>query len=288
MKKVWVFGDSTSAENINNPEKYEQAWSHFLRGYLIDDVEFKNVAVAGVALKWHYHCEAYKNGEIDYNVPQDSRWHQIVSEVQRDDVFIFFLGGINDHGNHGRDTYYLCKNGDYILDDFQKFFYNRDRYLYVGEGYGTHRFYTDTSTVEEFEEILSDMINQLKAKGAIPLILRGTGKYYMRNDNDVDVFPASHKYMEVLPSIAKKTNVSYLDIGSIFEQGFKTKGYKYMMENYFMTMAAVERLNIKYGRNNSTNYDDNCHHNLDGAKHICDIFIEELKKSDYPLKNYLK
>ena len=132
------------------------------------------------------------------------------------------------------------------------------------------------------------MINQLQVKGAIPLILRGTGKYYMRNEDDFDVFPASRLYMEKLPVLCEKMNVGYIDVGTVFDKGFKEKGYCYMMENYFMTKSAVERLNKKYGKQNGCDFDDNCHHNLDGAKHICDIFVNEVKKSNHPFKAYLK
>ena len=53
-------------------------------------------------------------------------------------------------------------------------------------------------------------------------------------------------------------------------------------------LLPVKLLNEKYGGNNKRDWDDNCHHNRDGAEHICKIFIEEVKKTDYPLNNYLK
>lgn len=288
MKKVWIFGDSTSAENLAEPLRYEQAWSHFLRDYLTDDIEYKNVAVGGTTLKNYWLCEAYRNGEIHKNIPQDSRWNEIVSEVENGDIFVFFVGGINDHGQRGADTYYECPNGDYIIDDFYQIFKNRDVFMYVGEGYGTHRFFTLRSSVEEYAEILTQMIEQVKAKGAIPLLARGTGKYYIRNGDNFDVFPASHRYMKALPNLAEKTGIAYFDIGGIFDEGFKNKGYAFMMENYFMTKSAVKRLNQKYGRENGCSFDDNCHHNFEGAKHICDIFVNEIKKSTHPLKDCLK
>ncbi len=288
MKKVWVFGDSTSAVNFSKPDAYEKSWAYFLPDYLTDDVEYKNVAVAGTTLKWSYHSEAYQTGEAHENEPEKSRWRDIVSKVSADDIFIFFIGGINDHGNVGGNKYLPCPNGDYILDDFQKLFYNKDSFLYVGEGFGTHRYYATTSTVEEFAEILEDMINQVKAKGAIPIVARGTGKYYMRNNDNFDAFPASRRYMEVLPALCKKINVEYIDVGGIFDKGFKEKGYKYMMDNYFMTINAFKMLDEKYGKNTPRDWDDNCHHNLEGGKHICGILVEEVKKTNHPLKDCLK
>jgi hypothetical protein len=288
MKKVWIFGDSISADYSPKSDSYQQSWAHFLREHLTDDVEYKNVAVAGSTLKWFCHCDAYKKGEAHENKPEESLWYKIVSEVSEGDFFIFFIGGTNDHGQVGGNKYFPCENGDYILDDFQKLFNNVDRYLYVGEGNGTHRYYTTTSTIEEFTEILEGMINQVKAKGAIPIMLRGTGKYYMRNEDNFDAFPASHLYMAALPALCEKTKVEYLDIGGIFDKGFKEKGYKYMMDNYFMTINAYKMLNEKCGNDIPRDWNDNCHHNLEGGKHICSIFMEEIKRINHPLKNHLK
>ena len=230
----------------------------------------------------------YKKGEVLKNDITKSRWAQIVEEVQEGDFFIFFTGGINDHGQISYDTYRPNPYGDYILDDFMQFFENKDVYMYVGENFGTHSFYTIRSTVEEYSEILTDMINSLKQKGAIPILVRGTGKYYMRNNNNYDVFAASHRYMKTLPEVAENTGILYLTVGEIFEEGFQKIGYQEMLANYFLTIEAVNKLNIKYNRQNKTNYNDVCHHNIDGAKYICDIFIDEIKKTDSSFKEYLK
>ena len=287
MKKVWVFGDSTSDENKANPLNFQQSWVHFLRDELIG-AECENVAVSGTTLKWYYHCEDFQRGKIDTNVPEDSRWHKILSKIEKDDLFILFVGGINDHGQIGFDAYYEKADGDYMLDDYFKIHENRDVFLYVGEGYGTHRYYTARCSVDEYAVLLAQMIEEVKQKGALPLLVRGTGKYYVRHNDDFDAFPSSHKYMEILPEVAKKTGVPYFDVGGEFDKGFKQIGYRAMMDNYFMTVSAVERLNKKYGREIVRKSDDNCHHNIEGAKKICDILVEMAKQSDYPLKKYLK
>ena len=288
MKKVWIFGDSISAEVPKDAESNQQGWSFFLKGHLNDQIEYKNVAIAGSTLKTFYNCEDYRKGKVHKNIKEDSRWYEILSQVKAGDLFILFVGGANDHGQIGEDAYYPCPDGDYIIDDYFEFFKNEYVYMYVGEGYGTHRYYTARSSVEEFIKLLGEMISQLKEKGAKPLIARGTGKYYKRNNNEFDVFPSNHKYMEALPALAQKMGVEYLNVGGIMEEGFKTNGYTYMMENYFMSVSAVERLNKKYGKNQKTNYNDNCHYNVEGAQHLCDIFIDELKKTDYELNKYLK
>lgn len=288
MKTVWIFGDSISAEVPKDAESHQQGWAFFLKERLNDQIEYKNVAKAGSTLKTFYNCEDYRKGKIHKNAKEDSRWYEILSEVKEGDLFVLFVGGVNDHGQIGEDAYYPCPDGDYIIDDYFEFFKNEYVYMYVGKGYGTHRFYTARSSVEDFIKLLGEMIEQLKEKGAIPLLARGTGKYYKRNNDEFDVFPSNHEYMEALPALAQKLGIVYLDVGGIMEEGFKTKGYTYMMENYFMSISAVERLNKEYGKNQKTNYNDNCHYNIDGAKHLCDIFVDELKKTDYELNKYLK
>lgn len=288
MRKVWIFGDSTSADYGDSPFQYQQSWTYFLKSQLSENIEYENVAVAGKTLKWFNFCTDYQEGKITKNVAKDSLWAKILQKVKSDDLFVFFVGGINDHGQINPDQYRPNPDGDYIIDDYFQIFGNREVFMYVGEGFGTHSFYTIRSTVEEYVEILTDMINAVKTKGAIPLLVRGTGKYYMRKNNNFDVFPTSHEYMAVLPQIAENTNAYYLDVGSVFENGFKTNGYAFMMENYFMSKSAVTRLNKRFGLEKECNYNDNCHHNIDGAKHVYDIFAEQLKNSNYPLKDYLK
>ena len=237
MKKVWIFGDSTSAENINNPETYQQEWAFFLKDYLNDQIEYKNVAHGGTTLKTYYYCEAFRRGQIHKNIFEDSRWYKILCEIKEGDFFVFFVGGINDHGQICEDNYYPCPDGDYIVDDYFQVFENRDVYMYVGSGYGTHRYHTLRSTVPEYEKLLELMITQVMEKGAIPLLVRGTGKYYMHTHDNFDVFPSSHQYMEILPNVAQRVDIGYLDVGGVFDEGFKTKGYKYMMENIMPVLS---------------------------------------------------
>ena len=287
MKKVWIFGDSISAE-INNPNSYQQAWAHFLPDFLTDNIEYKNVAVGGTTLKWFYDSTDYMKGLTHQNNRANSRWAKILSGVEAGDIFIFFLGGANDHGQIDFDGYYPCENGDYIQDDYFKLVQNRDVYLYVGSGYGTHRYWTARSSVKGFADLLTTMIGEVKAKGATPMIARGLGKCFTRNNDNFDVFPASHEYMEILPTVAKNTGVFYLDVGGVFEQNFKEKGYQYMMDNFFMTENAINALNKECGKDLICKFNDTTHTNIKGAKLLCDIFVSEMKKTEFELNEYLK
>ena len=87
MKKVWIFGDSISAE-INNPNSYQQVWAHFLPEFLTDDIEYKNVAVGGTTLKWFYDSTDYMKGVTLQNNPEESRLGKIVLKITDGDIFI--------------------------------------------------------------------------------------------------------------------------------------------------------------------------------------------------------
>lgn len=266
MKKLWILGDSTSVDYRENEENGLQSWAHFFKELLNDNIECKNVAVGGTTLKWFFLSPKYQSGETNINNPNDSRWTNIVSQVQNGDYFIIFTGGINDQGQHRFDAYYPDENGDYIkvVSDTDK-----DVFVKAEKGKGTHRFFTARSTTDEFADILTQMIEQIKLKGAFPLLIRGTANYFCRNNNDMDVFPDSREYINRLPEVAKKTSVYYLDAGSIFEEDFKLLGYKEMLKRNFAK-------------------NDICHHNKNGAKKICDIITNLIKESDFSLKNYLK
>ncbi len=280
-----MFGDSTTAE-YDDASYPQQGWAHYLKDNFTDGVQYVNIARGGYSLKTFLYSEDYIQGNFKFNQPEKSRWAQILSRINKGDYFVFYWGGINDMGSIGRDSYREFKGGEYVKDFF---FTDRDVYLNVGSGYGTHTFFTLRSEVDEYTRILSDMITQVKAKGALVLLVRGTGKYYIKDNNEKDVFPASHKYMEALKSIAAKTDVAYLNVGEIFEEEFKSIGFKAMMVKYFLYKETLEHYAMLKGVTpDLTKPDDNVHYNILGAKRICEIFLNELKNSDFPLKDFIK
>ena len=226
------------------------------------------------------------NGQTEQNEPEKSEWSQILSVVKSGDYMIMFWGGINDMLMTGKDGYRSSLNGSYVRDIQCT---SRESYIHIGKGLGTHEFFTLTSSVDEYVSLFKAMIADVKEKGAIPIIVRGTGKYYTINNNDKTVISVVRRYTERVEDIAKSMDCVYIDVGSEFEKGFAEIGYKKMLEKYFLSLKAYEFYATKKEVTRKIpDFDDNVHYNLEGARCIGKIFIEKLKKSDSELKNYLK
>lgn len=285
MKTIHIFGDSTTQE-YNDAEYPQQGWAHFLDEDFSDEIKIVNYGHGGYSLKFFLYSKDYINGKVKENEPEKSEWHDILSNVKSGDYMIMYWGGINDMLMSGLDCYRPSENGCYVRDIQCT---SRESYIYVGEGLGTHDFFTLTSTVEESVSLFRGMINEVKAKGATPIIVRGTGKYYTVKGDDKNVISVVRRYSERMEDVAKSTGCIYINVGSEFERGFETIGYEKMLEKYFLSLKAYDYYKTqKEVTRFIPDFDDNVHYNVEGARHIGKIFVEQLKKSNSDLKNYLK
>ena len=282
---VFIFGDSTTQEYS---ERFypQQGWGYYLNDRFVDDVNIVNVAVAGHSLKSFLYSEDYIKGETYENHPERSEWNGIVNQIQNGDFVILYSGGINDMLQTGKDAYRPDGKGDYVLDAQNTSY---ESYFYLGKGLGTHSFFTLTSSVEEYTTLLYEMAETVKSKGAIPIVVQGTGKYYKVHDNDRNVVSAVRKYAAAVEDAAKRADVVYLDVGSEFEQEFSVIGYEKMLEKYFLSQKAYERFGKeKLIERKIPPVDDNVHYNLDGARRVAEIFIQKLRNTNCELAKYLR
>lgn len=284
MQKVFVFGDSTTCE-YDKSSYPQQGWAHFLGEYFDEDTEIINVAHGGYSLKSFLYSRDYQLGNSSENDPQKSLWADILKKVSAGDYFIFYWGGINDMGQICADSYRLKSGGEFIRDDF---FTDKDVFMNVGNGYGTHTFFTLRTTPEETCNLLAGMIDEVKTKGAFPIVAKGTGKYYKINNNEKNVFSACHNFASAVEDAAKITDSPFINIAGTFEEEFSEIGYQNMINKYFMSEHASKKfLSNKEREEKSRTADDNVHYNIDGARRICEIFVEKLSKTDLTLKDHL-
>lgn len=282
---LYIFGDSTSQE-LSEDMFPQQSWVHFFRDYVKDDVNVVNVAHAGHSLKSFIYSEDYQKGKVRENEPEKSEWYGILNQIQSGDVMVMYWAGINDMLQSALDSYREDENGDYVRDEQNT---SKESYVYIGKGLGTHKFFTLSSTIDECVEIMTKMVNDVKAKGATPFIVKGTGKYYPIHGDDKNVISLVRKYSDAVIDVAHALNCGYIDVGAEFEKGFKEKGYKKMLDENLLSINAYEHykslgaIKIKF-----PTIDDNVHYSVGGAKNICDIFVKELRSSDYELKSILK
>ena len=286
MKKIIIFGDSTTAE-YGEGAFPQQGWAHFLTGYLNEDVEVKNFARGGYALKhfiWSQDCLSGKTWEPGY---EKSLWHtMILPEVSEGDVVIFYWGGINDMLQTGRDSY-REKNGGNFVRDWQNT--SSESYIWIGEGLGTHEFFTVRSDTSEVTVILREMIRQVQEKKAEAIVVKGTGKYYAVNGQDKSVVSVTRRYAEAVIDAAKACGCEFFDIAAEMEMEFLQNGFEKTARKYLLPVFTVEKLQLEKGIEKPLPpVDDNVHYNFHGAEIICRKLIEQVKQSDSVLNSMLK
>lgn len=266
MRKIIIFGDSTTSEY---PEKAypRQGWAHFLSDYVKEGIEIKNFAQGGASLKSFIYSQDYIEGVVSDNISEHSKWENtILPEISAEDIVIFYWGGINDMLQSGCDGFRKKEGGAYVHDEQNK---SRESYIWIGEGLGTHEFFTLRSEITEMAEILSKMISQVQKKNAIPLIIKGTGKYYKVHGQDKYVVSATRKYAEAVCDVAKACRVESIDIGAELDKEFCAYGYEATAQKYLLPK-------------------DNVHYNYDGAARICQKIVEHALASGSVLKEVVE
>lgn len=281
---VFIIGDSTT-KSYDDKAYPQQGSGYYIAKQFAEGVNVINCSEGGYSLKSFIYSQDYISGVSNVNEMCKSKWSYILNDVKQDDYVIFCWAGINDMLNINSDEYRKSKCGSYVRDLNNTV---KETYLYIGDGLGDYEFFTITSTLSEYSSILKNMINDVKSKGASPLIVKTTGKYYCVNKNDKHVVSVVRKYSEELKEIAITTNTDFIDVGSVFERGFFTMGYNKMLEMYFLSLKAYENFGKTRRVLTKPVIDDNCHYNLCGAKKISEIFVNELKLSRCDLKKYLK
>lgn len=286
MRKIIVFGDSTTAEYTE--EAYpQQGWAHFLKEYIRKDIEIKNFAQGGASLKSFVYSPEYIQGVIPNNHAEESKWESsILPAISAEDVVIFYWGGINDMLQSGRDGFRKKEGGAYVRDVQNT---TRESYIWIGEGLGTHEFFTLRSEITEMKDIFRKMVSQAQEKGAIPIIIKGTGKYYKVRGQDKEVVSVTRKYADAVIDVAKSCSVECIDIGAELDKEFCTFGYEKTVQKYLLPIPVVDNMRTEKGIHKPLPVvDDNVHYNYDGAARICHKIVEHALVSGSVLKEVME
>lgn len=275
MRKIIVFGDSTTSQY--SEEYYpQQGWAYYLPKHVDARMEIKNFAQCGASLKRFLYSADYIDGKTKQNDSDKSSWNRLIlPQVTQGDIFIFYWAGINDMLQSGRDGYREADGGAYVRD-WQNL--SKESYIWIGEGLGTHEFFTLRSELDEMAKLFRTMIQQVQEKGGIPVVVKGTGKYYKIHDDDKNVISVNRKYADMVIDVAKVCGVAHYDIGSWMDEQFSENGYEKTMNTYFLPIGLVKRLREQKGVSKPLPYvDDNVHYNCDGAKMICAQVVDQIK-----------
>ncbi len=286
MGKIIIFGDSTTAEYTDKAYP-QQGWAHFLKDYIKEGIEIKNFAQGGASLKNFIYSQEYIEGMIPDNIPEHSKWEStILPEISEGDIAIFYWGGINDMLQSGRDAFRKKEGGPYVRDEQDT---SKESYIWIGEGMGTHEFFTLRSEIAEMTEILRKMISQVQKKNAIPIIIKGTGKYYKVHGQDKNVVSVTRKYADAVCDVAKSCGVEYIDIGGRLDEEFCVNGYEKTVQKYLLPISVIDRMRKEKGiQKPLPEVDDNVHYNYDGAAGICHKIVEHALASGSVLKDIVE
>lgn len=285
MKKIIIFGDSTTAEYTK--EAYpQQGWAYFLKDYIRKNIEIKNFAQGGASLKSFIYSPEYIQGLITNNLTAHSKWEKtILPAISSEDIVVFYWGGINDMLQSGRDSFRKKDGGAYVRDEQNT---SRESYIWIGENLGTHEFFTLRSEITEMKEILSKMISQVQEKNAVPIIIKGTGKYYKVHGQDKEVVSVTRKYADSVFDIAKACGVECIDIGAELDKEFCDYGYEKTAQMYLLPISVVDKMRKEEGIDKPLPaVDDNVHYNCHGAAKICRKIVKHALESDSILKEVI-
>ncbi len=278
MKKIIVFGDSTTSDY---PEDFfpQQGWAHFLPIYVKEGIKVRNFARGGASLKNFLFSQEYVDGKSGINRVEECPWNKVVlPEVSEGDIVIFYWAGINDMLQSNRDSYRECTGGAFVRD-WQNT--ARESYIWIGEGLGTHTYFTLRSEVSEMAELLRQMVMQVRDQRAVPIIIKGTGKYYKVHGQDRNVIAVNRKYAEAVIDVAKACGIEHYDIGVWLEQKFAESGYEKVLQEYLLPISTITKMRAKKCiRKSVPLVDDNVHYNWCGAEAICREVVAQAKKSN--------
>ena len=286
MKKLIIFGDSTTA-SYKEASFPQQGWAYYLKEYVKEGIEVKNFGWGGASLKTFLYSKDYINGISEVNEPEKSYWNStILPEISEGDVVIIYWAGINDMMQSSFDGFRTCHGGAYVRD-WQNT--SKESYVWIGEGFGTHEYFTVRSEIDEMKMLLGKMILQIQEKRANPVIVKGTGKYYSVHGHDDNVVAVNRKYADAVIEVARTCGVEHYDMGIYLEQEFAQYGYKKTMEKFLLPISVVQKGRLERGIEKAVpTVDDNVHYNWQGAQLICQHLVAQIKENNGLLKEILQ
>ena len=185
---------------------------------------------------------------------------------------------IDNHAVNGKSTnsFIRAKLWQNILDSLQQ-----DDYVFIQFGHndepkGRKIGFT---TLEQYEENLAQAVNDVRAKGATPILL--TPIMRRRFDKAGEFYDTHGAYPDALRKVASEHQVTLLDMHQQTEKLIREMGEEKSKE-LFLILEAGESSNYTDG------VDDNTHLSEFGAEKIATLVVNEMKKQNIELCSYLK
>ncbi|HEX3355918.1 MAG TPA: rhamnogalacturonan acetylesterase [Tepidisphaeraceae bacterium] len=109
-------------------------------------------------------------------------------------------------------------------------------------------------------------IADTKLKGAIPIILSPVPRNYWKDKTTFN--NVMEEYAQLAKEVADVAKIQYIDMNAALADQYAPMGQDEVTKDFFTSL-------------------DKTHTNPAGAKNAAKVFVTELRKTDYPLKNYL-
>lgn len=280
-----LLGDSLCCDYAKlgfNPTNAPQTgWGQIVGDYFSDSIIIDNQSRAGWSLKG-FLLASNQNYEQDMSIlnnPQNSRWKKVVLPTIKSGDYVIVSSAINDKFQKAFDFYY--ENGDGGE-------YNKDidgNYVFAGMGLGRYNFYTWTSTIEEYRENLNILVNDIKSRCAVPILVGSTSVCD-------DAYEEIVQFIQAMKSVAYKNKVEYLDVYGTYKSFIESNGGydKVAYMNHFTpeNIDEFRKSGIAVGTKWDKTTKDTTHYNMNGAKCVAQMIIDLLRKSGSDLKSYIK
>ncbi len=253
---VHIIGASTTTDAYGEASYPQQGWGYQFDRFFGDNVTISNVAKGGWSLK------ALQEASVeDYKITDatNSVYSNMMAKVEKGDFVIINSTGINEKHQTKGDRY---EDGKLV--------------------------YTWKEGPEDFQRRLKNIIREIKAKGATPIVLNATGS----NDSSSFMYPDSteSEYAIAVQELAEEMGFVLINYRTAFYEYIKSRGFGYRdFRKYFiMTKDAKQwyKENDRVGTRNMEE-DDIVHYTTIGAWTAADVIVSELKKTNCKLLHYI-
>lgn len=179
-----------------------------------------------------------KNGRSTRTFIEEGLWQQITDNLREGD-FVIIQFGHNDEVEKKKDRY---------------------------------------TTPQQFSKNLTDMISQVRGKGAQAILLTPVTRRYFDTAGQIK---STHPYSRFVREVAQQSNVLFIDMDSISRVYFKEQG-DVLSSMRFMHIQPGLHPNYPHGVRDDT------HFNQLGAREVAQLVLSELKKVHHPLVAFLR
>ena len=271
---VHFFGASTTTRGYGESSYPQQGMSYDFERYMASGVRVTSYAIGGWSLRTLQELSQTKkptnaNAKYVYD-PDTSLYAQLCADIKPGDFVLFGSTGSNEKWQTGFDNVVEDAEGNLI------------------DGY------TAKQSPEVYKARLDKTIKELKALGAIPIILSDLGQH---TKEAYETGKLVSDYVGVQIEVAEANDIDFIDQRTLAYKEAKDNGYTYeqFAAKYLMTNAAKvwyqenDRLGSSFA-NNPTKLaeDDITHFTVEGALLFSRGIVAGLKMTDNPINFYFK